>query len=59
MYRIWLDEMEGAHQIDEAEAEQHGDDTHDDTNLSHVVLFHITSGESQSIRRGGDRQDHG
>ena len=33
--------MHDAHQVDEAEAEQHGDDTHDKTHERHVLLLHV------------------
>lgn len=50
--------MQRAHEVDEAEAEHHGDDTHDDTHLGHLVLLHVTSGEGQGVRRCRDGQDH-
>lgn len=50
--------MKCSHEVDEAKAQQHGDDAHDDTHLRHILLLHIASGEGQGVWRGGDRQNH-
>lgn len=54
-----LDEVECSHEINEAEAQNHGDNTHDDSHLRHILLLNKASGKGQGIRRRRDGQDHG
>jgi len=53
------DDMRDAHQVDEAEAEEHGDDTHDETHARHILLLYVACGIGQGVRWCRDGQDHG
>ena len=46
-----LQQAESSHEVDKAEAERHGDDTHDDTHFCHLVLLHMACSEGQRVRR--------
>ena len=54
----FLYDVEGTHQVYQGEAEEHGDNTHDDAYLGHLVLLHKTRGKGQRIRWSGDGQNH-